>query len=116
MERHFQVTQAFIPLRGSPSVVALAPPTDPHDRQSIPQPEAVRAFLLDGSKGYVLSKGTWHSLDRFPLYPPESVFVMLSDEETATDLARAYTGQGGGQLTQEVDFQARFGVTFTLVL
>lgn len=116
MERHFQVTQAFIPLCGSPAVVALAPPTARHDREAIPRPDQIRAFLLDGTKGYVLHKGTWHSLDRFPLYPPESVFVMLSDEETAEDLNQAYAGRGGWKLTQEVDYQQRYGITFTLVL
>jgi ureidoglycolate hydrolase len=116
MERHFHVTQSFIPLHGPPAVVALAPPTDPNDRQAIPKPEQIRAFLLDGTKGYVMAKGTWHSLDRFPLYPPESVFVMFSDDETAQDLAQAYAGQGGWKLSQEVDYKTRFGVTFEIVL
>jgi ureidoglycolate lyase len=116
LERHFAVTQTFIPLHGSPAVVALAPPTDPHDRDAIPQPEQVRAFLLDGTKGYVLARGTWHSLDRYPLYPPASVFVMLNDSTTAADLAAAYRGQGGWQWTQEVDYAARCGITFEIVL
>ena len=116
LERHFAVTQTFIPLRGSPAVVALAPPTDAQDRNSIPTPEQVRAFLLDGTKGYVLAKGTWHSLDRYPLYPSESVFVMLNDSATSEDLAAAYRGEGGWQYTQEVDYAARFGVTFEVAL
>src|SRR3954453_4388041 len=29
LERHFNVTQGFIPMSGSPSVVAVARPTDP---------------------------------------------------------------------------------------
>ena len=65
MERHFHVSQAFIPLGGEHAVVAVAPPSA--DRGSVPELEAIRAFLLEGSKGYVLHKGTWHSLDRFPL-------------------------------------------------
>ncbi len=52
----------------------------------------MRAFLIDGSKGYLLGKGTWHSIDRFPLGPPATVFVTLNEQETVEDLARAYAG------------------------
>lgn len=116
MERHFNLTQTFIPLGGSPAVVAVAPPTDPGDRAVLPQPNQVRAFLLDGTKGYALARGTWHSLDRFPLYPPDTDFVILTDEETAADLDLAYSGKGGWRLTQEVDFEAALGVTLRFVL
>lgn len=116
MERHLNLTQAFIPLGGAPAVVAVAPPTDPNDRSAIPRPDQIRAFLLDGTKGYALARGTWHSLDRFPLYPPESRFVILTDRETAADLELAYSGAGGWKLTREVDFEATLGVTFRLVL
>jgi ureidoglycolate lyase len=102
LERHFHVTQTFVPLEGSPAVVAVAGPTDP---ETIPRPEAVRAFLIDGSKGYLLAKGTWHSLDRFPLAPPATVFVVLNEEETARDPARS----------QIVDYAARMGTTFQLL-
>ncbi len=69
LERHFHVTQTFVPLDGARAVVAVAPPTDPADREAIPAPETVRAFLIDGTRGYLLWKGTWHSIDRFPLDP-----------------------------------------------
>lgn len=116
LERHFSHTQTFIPLHGPPAVVAVAPPTDLNDREAIPGPEQVHAFLIDGSKGYKLARGTWHSLDRFPLYPPAAVFVVLSTHENAQDLKLAYAGKGGWKLTQEVDYEARFGVIFEMVL
>jgi ureidoglycolate lyase len=116
LERHFNLTQAFIPLDGAPAMVAVAAPTDPNDRDAIPAPEQVRAFLLDGTKGYLLSRGTWHSLDRFPIYPPSSVFVIINDHETLDDLRLAYAGKGGWKLSQEVDYAARFDVTFELTL
>lgn len=116
MERHFHLTQAFIPLGGSPTVVAVAAPSDPRDREAVPRPEQVRAFLLDGTKGYALWKGTWHSLDRFPLYPPDTNFVILTDHETQEDLTPAYAGKGGWELTQEVDYEARYGVTLAVIL
>jgi ureidoglycolate hydrolase len=114
LERHFRLSQTFIPLGGAPAVVAVAAPTSPDDREAIPRPEDIHAFLLDGSKGYVLARGTWHSLDRFPLSPPDTRFVMITDRETADDLAAAYAGRGGWQLTQEVDFATRFGVRFEI--
>jgi len=110
MERHFTVTQSSIPLYGVPAVVAVAAPTDPNDPESVPRPEDVHAFLIDGTKGYMLYKGAWHTLDRFPLSPPSAVFVVLSTRETAADLKLAYEGKGGFKLTQEVDFEQKFGV------
>jgi ureidoglycolate hydrolase len=114
LERHFNVTQTFLPLGGSPAVVAVAPRSA--DRAAIPAPEEVRAFLLDGSQGYALARGTWHSLDRFPLYPPDTRWVIITDHETQQDLLDAYGGRGGWALSQEVDFAARFGTRFELVL
>ena len=113
MERHFHVSQAFIPLGGEHAVVAVAPPSA--DRGSVPELEAIRAFLLDGSKGYVLHKGTWHSLDRFPLRPPDSRFVMITDHETQDDLTAAYAASRPAALTQEIDVEALYGVTIELV-
>ena len=116
LERHFHVTQTFMPLGGSPAVVAVAAPSEAGDRETIPDPDRVRAFLLDGRAGYALAKGTWHSLDRFPLYPPATNCVMITDRETQEDLKLAYAGKGGWALTQEVDYGARFGVTFQFAL
>lgn len=114
LERHFNMTQTFLPLGGSPAVVAVAPPSP--DRAAIPAPGDVRAFLLDGSQGYALARGTWHSLDRFPLYPPDTRWVIITDHETQDDLLTAYRGEGGWKLSQEVDYRARSGLTFALTL
>jgi ureidoglycolate hydrolase len=114
MERHFSVTQSFVPLSGMPAVVAVAPPTDMNDRGALPRPEDVHAFLIDGTVGYLLYKGTWHSLDRFPLNPPAAAFVILSSHETTADLRLAYEGKGGFKLTQEVDFEKSYGVTLEI--
>ena len=96
LERHFGVTRAFIPFGGSPAVVAVAASTAHPDRDLVPRPEDVRAFLIDDRKGYLLKRGTWHTLDRFSLRPPDSVFAVLSDVETSEDLARGYAALVGG--------------------
>ena len=99
LERHFAVTQAFVPLEGSPAVVAVAPPTDPEDRDAIPKPEEVRAFLIDPGKGYMYRTGTWHSLDRYLLAPPGASFVILNVDPNPT---------------QVVDYGELFGVEFEI--
>lgn len=114
LERHFELTQTFLPLGGSPAAVVVAPPSS--DRTAIPDPSEVRAFLLDGTMGYVLAAGTWHSLDRYPLYPPDTRWVIITDHETQQDLLTAYSGTGGWALTQEADYQMRCDLTFTLSL
>ena len=112
MERHFHVSQAFIPLGGEHAAVAVAPPGDD---PGAPRLETIRAFLLDGSKGYVLHRGTWHSLDRFPLRPPDTRFVMITDHETQDDLTVAYAAKKPAALTQEIDLEQTLGVTIELV-
>jgi ureidoglycolate hydrolase len=114
LERHFGLTQTFLPLGGSPAVVAVAPPSV--DGAAVPDPAAVRAFLLDGTKGYALAAGTWHSLDRFPLYPPDTRWVIITDHETQNDLVSAYGGRGGWELSQETDYRVGAGLTFVLSL
>jgi ureidoglycolate hydrolase len=113
LERHFGVTQTFIPMGSVPSLVAMAAPTDP-DPAAIPAPEDVRGFLVDGSAGYVLKRGTWHSLDRFPLADKPSQIVIISALPTQEELETA--PQDVWRLTQDVDYNARFGVTFEFSL
>jgi ureidoglycolate lyase len=121
LEQHFQVTQSFIPISGAPAVVAVAAPTLQGEPNGIPRPQDVRAFLIDGTKGYMLKKGTWHS-DRLPLYRPGSKMVIITDEETSQDLLEygsmttPVDQRGGWKLNRIVDFQHEFGVTFEVEL
>src|SRR5262245_31982305 len=113
LERHLNVTQAAIPLGGPPSVIAAAAPTDPDDPEAIPDPAEVRAFLVDGSKGYVFAKGTWHT-NRYPLHPPAAVFFLVTDPATQDELVRLPEQEW--KRTQQVDYETRFGVVFEAVL
>jgi ureidoglycolate lyase len=107
LERHLNVTQTFIPLGRVPAIIAVAPPTD---RAATPAPEDVRAFIIDGSCGYVLKTGAWHSLDRYPLYPPSAEIVIITSHDTQHELETLDRPQW--QLTQVVDYVADLGVTF----
>jgi ureidoglycolate hydrolase len=109
LERHFGVSQTFIPLGRIPALVAVSAPTDP---EAIPKPDDVRAFVVDGSCGYVLKRGTWHSLDRYPLYEAESQIVIITSRETQMELEKQDKSEWSH--TQVVDYEERFGVTFQL--
>lgn len=113
LERHFGVTQTFIPLGQVPAVVAVAAPTAADDPAAIPAPEDVHGFLIDGSAGYVLKRGTWHSLDRYPLSEQASQIVIITDHRTQDEIEHAPRDQW--HLTQDVDYATRFGVTFEFV-
>ena len=86
LERHFGVTQTFFQLSGSPSVVCVAPPTDPDDSRAVPRPADVRAFLIDPGRGFSFARGTWHSLDRYVLAPPGATFVILNSDPNPTQI------------------------------
>ena len=107
LERHHYVTQSFVPLGNTPSVIAVAAPT-PGD--TIPAPEDIHAFVLDGSSGYLLHAGTWHSLDRFPLYQAPADIVIITDRATQHELESSPGGPW--ERTEAVDYAERLGVEF----
>lgn len=101
LERHFNVTQAFIPMSGSLSAVAVAAPTDPTNPDDFPHPERVRAFLIDGTVGFRYHVGTWHSLSRFVLHPPGATYAIINVDPNPTEV---------------VDYAERLGIVFKVVL
>ncbi|MCE2404563.1 MAG: ureidoglycolate lyase [Dehalococcoidia bacterium] len=84
LERHFHATHVFIPLSGSLAAVAVALGTDENDPNSIPDPDDVRAFLIDGTKGFCYKRATWHSLDRYILNPPGTTFITFNNSPNPT--------------------------------
>ena len=114
LERHFAVTQCFIPLGDVPTVMVVAAPTDPGDAGAIPAPEALRAFLFDVDYGLMLWRGTWHALDRFPVQPPHADFALLTCEITQRELETQKRDGIRPTLTQEVDYEALRGIHFTM--
>jgi ureidoglycolate hydrolase len=107
LERHLFVTQTFIALDGPPSVVAVAGGAE-SERTLPPHPDEVRAFRIDPARGYVLRRGTWHSLDRFPLRPPGARFAMITEAETTAEI-----GQAQAQSRTDVfDYAEELGIEF----
>jgi hypothetical protein len=68
--------------------------------------------MVDGTRGYVMKEGTWHTLDRFPIHPPHSDFLMLTDWETTLEVKQPNPDKEKWKLNQEVDFDVRFGTVF----
>lgn len=54
LERHPLGSQAFVPLRGKPFLIVVAPVGD------APATAQVRAFLSDGQQGVNYHRGVWH--------------------------------------------------------
>jgi ureidoglycolate lyase len=115
LERHFQVTQAFIPLGGAASVMVAAPPTDPDDWASVPEPAQLRAFHVPGTVGLMLWRGTWHALTRFPVGRDGAGFAFLTDARTQRELEQQQADGTPPELTQQIDYGERFGVSFQVV-
>ena len=64
LERHFHVTQGFLPVGGTASIMVVAAPTPREGEGRLPAPGALRAFLLDGTQGVVLHTAVWHGAPR----------------------------------------------------
>lgn len=123
LERHFGVTQSFIQLSGAPAVVAVAAPTDPEDQLAIPQPDQVRAFLIDPAVGYSFRVGTWHSVHRYVLAPPGATFAVINSDPNPSEIvdykdnySLAFTDLETDVNPVRVDLRDNFGLVFELSL
>jgi ureidoglycolate hydrolase len=112
LERHPDVTQAFIPLGDAPSVMVVAPPTG---QGEVPDPTAIRAFHAPGNVGMMLRRGTWHAVTRFPVDPKGATFVMVTDRATQRELEAEKTDGTPPTRTQVVDYGERLGLAFRVV-
>ena len=83
LERHCQAAEGFFPLEGS-SVIIVAPVSNPDDPDALPDQDAVRAFLLDGSVGILLPRGSWH----WAPYPisESATFLLLHGRDILDDI------------------------------
>ena len=98
LERHPGETQTFIPIDGGSSIVAVATPTD----GPLPDPATFRAFLLDGTRGLMLHRGTWVR-HFYPLGDHSDYVVITARRESGDDV-------------DNVDLAESLGVQFELVL
>ena len=115
LERHFHVTQAFLPLGGMPMVMIVSEPTDPKDRSSIPNPEDIRAFYIDGNIGVMLWKATWHALHRFPARPPYVDVGLITEVETQNELETELKVGANPKRTEAIDYAKISNISFKVV-
>jgi ureidoglycolate lyase len=59
--RHISVTQCLASVGGKSWLMAVAPPNDPDDPSKMPDPAAIRAFLIPGTVAIKLHRSTWHA-------------------------------------------------------
>jgi ureidoglycolate lyase len=78
--RHQRTEQVFVPLGGSQSIIAVAPPCE--NGLAAPNIERMQAFLVDGSSAFKLHRGAWHT-SAFPL--DESATFMVLDRENTLE-------------------------------
>ena len=118
LERHFGVTQCFVQLSGSPTVVCVAAPTKTELPTDVPDPADVRAFLIHPEKGYSLNRGTWHT-NRYGLAPPGSTFLVLNSDPNPTQIVNyeastvaIYQDLGSDLEPESLDHEAKFDIVF----
>jgi ureidoglycolate lyase len=76
--RHQRTEQVFVPMGGTRSIIAVAPPCE--NGSASPNVERMAAFLVDGSCAFKLHRGAWHT-SAFPL-DERSTFMVLDRENT----------------------------------
>ena len=123
LERHFHATHVFIPVSGSLAAVAVSLATDENDPTAIPDPSDVRAFLIDGTKGFCYKRATWHSLNRLILNPPGTTFISFNTSPNHTQtvdymegFSLTHTDLTTDKNPTRLELKNATGVTFELVL
>lgn len=117
MERHFAITQTFVPLDGAPNVMVVAAPTNPDDPDDIPKPGQIRAFHMDGSQSVLLWRGTWHALaSPFPARPAGARYLLITGLETDRELRRHDRDGTPCRLTQIVDYRSTLSVVMEVAV
>jgi ureidoglycolate lyase len=109
LERHSAITQAFIPLGGSPFLFVLAAPDAPL-RNGVPELSSLSAFVVPGDCGIQLHRGTWHEVP-IPLVD-NSLLIVTSHTDLTTGWGEL---EDGGEIAskgdeEKLDLTARAGV------
>ena len=73
VERHFHLTQTFIPLGGTDFLMVVAKP-DARLENNLPALSEIHAFIVPGNVAVQIHKGTWHE-NPIPLTPELNLLV-----------------------------------------
>jgi len=112
MERHVEHTQAFVSLGCKPFVALFAPPND----DMLPDLDQARAFLFDGSVGFMMHRGTWHEFPFAVLDDTDLLVILRSEATDGLKSDNVIGNEAVGPDLEKRDLVARFGVKIELVL
>jgi len=113
LERHANVTQAFIPLAAVPWVMVVG--GSAADDAAPPRGDSVRAFLARPGHGVMLRRNAWHALTRFPVRPEGAAFALITGRTTQAELQRQLRDGTRPTLTEVVDLKKQSGIGFEVV-
>ena len=99
IERHHEVSQCFLPLKGRTMVMVVAPKTG----VDAPSAYSLRAFLVGPHQGILLHRSVWHALNRFPI-GGSAVHALLTTAATQAELEAERRGGPTPRLTDVHDF------------
>ena len=89
IERHLELTQAFVPLRGDPIVLVVARADAEEDEDGIPALDEIHAFVVPGGAGVQIYRGVWH-VPPFPLVE-DSLYIWTSHAALTDGLTSSST-------------------------
>ena len=103
LESHRLTEQSFTPLGGSvPLIHVLAPPPeDPMAPNIAPDMTRAAAFLIDGTKGVCLRRGTWHNHVSLGGW---ANFLMLTRRSTTVEIERTMASGSDMNAMKETAF------------
>ena len=84
LECHINSSEAMIPVSGQ-SVVVVALPDNNSVSSNQPDPKSIRAFFVDGSKGFNFKPKVWHWLP-YPLSTKASFILLFKKGTPEEDL------------------------------
>lgn len=105
LERHFKHTQAFFPLGGKPFVMVMAPPND----RELPDLDQARAFLFDGSGGFILKLGTWHDFPFSVENATQLLLILRNETSRSLEKTALIDGEAVGPDIEKRDIARRLG-------
>jgi ureidoglycolate lyase len=95
LERHLELTQAFIPLGGDPIIVVVAR-ADAREQDAMPALEELHAFIVPGNCGAQIHRGVWHE----PPFPLVDASLQITTSHSALTTALGADLDRRGEIRQ----------------
>lgn len=113
LERHVNHTETRIPLMGGQFILGVAGPSPDADSAGLPDPKSLRAFFFDGSRGVLLWKNIWHTLDTFPAHASHVDVAFISEKGTQAEIEVVGADPFAAKLTDVIDYAPQ-GLSFSI--